>query len=368
MRITTKAPAMFTMSAAIALTASVLTAQAPPQQPGAKPGAPPAARAPRPDAPPPAPPDRPAAEATKWLENIEIVRDVVYATIDGEHGQRELLLDAAFPRQAGDKPLPAIIYIHGGGWSGGSRDAGLPFTIAFANGGYVAVTISYRLSGEATYPAAVHDCKAAVRFLRAHADELGIDPDRIGVWGHSAGGHLSALIGLTGDDKALEGNVGETGVSSRVACFVSVSGPSDLSGFEYNNIVASFLGGDEKERATRATEASPVSHIDANDPPALIVHGTADDLVNIRQGQLLHDKLTAAGVKNEFVKVEGAGHAIRDKATYEKIAAFFDAQLGGHAAKVLAEVDLERLNDAPPPPSDRPDRPRRRTPGAAGDR
>jgi acetyl esterase/lipase len=304
-------------------------------------------------------PARPADEVLKWTENIEIVGDVVYATITNEQGeQRELQLDAAFPKQSGDGGLPAVVYIHGGGWSGGSREAGLPFTVAFANGGYFAVTISYRLSGEATYPAAVHDCKAAVRFLRANAEELGIDPDRIGVWGHSAGGHLSAMLGLTGDDAALEGNVGATGVSSNVACFVSVCGPSQLTGLTINGMVADFLGGNEQQRAERAVEASPVTHIDANDPPALLVHGTDDELVNIRQAHLLNDKMKEASAACELYIVEGAGHAIRDKTAYEKVAAFFDSHLGGSAAKVFAEVDMQRLNqlqpvDRQPPPGPR---------------
>ena len=303
---------------------------------------------PPPDRPAEAPaqaPARPAADAARWIENIEFVHDVVYATITSDNGEeRELLFDAAFPKQGGDQPLPAIIYIHGGGWSGGAREAGLPFTIAFANGGYFACTISYRLSGEAKYPAAVHDCKAAVRFLRANAAELGIDPDRIGVWGHSAGGHLSAMLGLTGDDAALEGEVGTTGVSSKVNCFVSVCGPAQLAGFDYNNIVANFLGGaTEEERAPIAKQASPVTHVDANDPPSLLVHGTADDLVNIRQARLLHEKLTGAGADCELHEIEGEGHAVRDKAAYERVAMFFDEHLGGYATRVMKNVDLERL-------------------------
>lgn len=310
-------------------------------------------------------PNRLADEAAKWLDAVEFVPDVVYATITNAEGdERELKLDAAFPKQGGDKPLPAIIYIHGGGWNTGTRNAGWPFTVAFANGGYVAVTIDYRLSPEATFPAAVHDCKAAVRFLRANAEQLGIDPERIGVWGHSAGGHLSSMVALTGDDKDLEGTVGTTGVSSKVACFVSVSGPSALPGVAGGNLVDEFLGGTRDERVELAVQASPVTHVDAGDPPALLVHGTKDVVVNIRQAELLQEKLTSAGVKSELYVVEGDDHSIRDKAAYEKIAAFFDEHLGGHVAKVFDELDWLHLMQLQPrqpqatPNVERPARPR----------
>jgi len=274
----------------------------------------------------------------------------VYATVSGADGKEtELMLDAAFPKDSGDAPLPAVVYIHGGGWSGGHRNAGLPFTVAFANGGYVAVTISYRLSGEAKYPAAVHDCKAAIRFLRANADSLGIDADRIGVWGHSAGGHLSAMMGLTGDDSQLEGSVGETDVSSKVACFVSVCGPSLLVGWSDHNMVAEFLGGaDDEQRQRLAVQASPVNHVDQADPPSLLVHGDQDELVNVRHAHMLHEKLQSAGADVELLVIKGAGHSIREKEAYDRIAAFFDAQLGGQAAKVFSELDWQRLNGLQP--------------------
>lgn len=341
-----------TLVLVLAVPAFCLASLAPAQDKPAPPRAP-GRDAPERDTPRPPQADRPArpaADAMPWLENIEVVRDVVYATVKDDNGnERELQLDAAFPRQGGDAPLPAVIYIHGGGWSGGSRNAGHPFTVAFANGGYFACTISYRLSGQAKYPAAVHDCKAAVRFLRAHAEELGIDPDRIGVWGHSAGGHLSAMLGLTGDNSAMDGSVGETGVTSSVNCFVDVSGPSALAGWMENGMVAEFLGGEGDVRKQRAEEASPINHADKNDPPSLIVHGTADDLVNVRQAQMLYDKLKEVGASTELLLVEGAGHGIRDKAAYEKIAAFFDQHLGGNVSKVMTQVNWNQLNQMQPP-------------------
>lgn len=292
-----------------------------------------------------APPPPPASDERPPIvdrNSIEIVRDIVYAEIERAEGEPvRLALDAAFPRHSDEKPLPVAVYVHGGGWSGGSRQAGDVFLPMLARGGYLAVSISYRLTGEDTWPAQLHDCKAAIRFLRANADELGIDAERIGVWGHSAGGHLSSMLGTCGDVEDLEGDVGDGGVTSRVACVAALSGPADLTTFvrprrRGGDVMRDLLGSDDPEELARlAREASPVTWIDADDPPFLIVHGTDDRLVPSSQAQSLHDALVAAGVKSELVLLEGEGHAITNRDAYRRVAAFFDAHLGGNAVRAM---------------------------------
>ena len=286
-------------------------------------------------------------------DSIVLLGDVVYSRAPGADGRMiELKLDAASPKQSQDRLLPAVIFVHGGGFRDGSKDAGLPLVIAFAQGGYLAVTIDYRLSGVAGFPAAVHDCKAAVRFLRANAAELGIDPWRIGIVGPSAGGHLSALIGTSGNDGALEGELEPSGVSSTVQCVVDISGPIDFTRFddgvrrEYLNL---WLGDDVQEYERRAKEASPLTYIDDADPPFLLIHGTADEIVPLEQAQLFNAALIAAGIETEYLAVEGAGHALRKPELLVRMGAFFDSHLGGRVAAVLRK----RL-DQQPKPTDAP--------------
>ena len=286
-------------------------------------------------------------------ESIVLLGDVVYAHAPGANGRMiELKLDAASPKKSQDTLLPAVIFVHGGGFRGGSKDAGLPLVIAFAQGGYLAVTIDYRLAGVAGFPAAVHDCKAAVRFLRANAKELGIDPWRIGIVGPSAGGYLSALIGTSGNDGALEGELEPSGVSSTVQCVVDISGPIDFTRFEdgvRREYLTLWLGDDLQEYKRRAKEASPLTYIDDADPPFLLIHGTADEIVPVEQAELFNAALIDAGVETEYLAVEGAGHALRRPQLLVEMGVFFDRHLGGRAAAVFRK----RL-DHQPKPTDAP--------------
>ncbi len=280
-------------------------------------------------------------------ESVALVRDVVYSEVPGPgEGSIELTLDAAFPKQSGDALLPAVIYVHSGGYRNGSKEMGLLFAIAFAEGGYFAANINYRLSGVAPFPAAVHDCKEAVRFLRAGAKELGIDPDRIGVWGHSAGGHLSALVATSGNDRTLEV---ERDVAAGVRCAVAVSAPVDFGRFgaargRGAELLRQWLGEDPEVYRRNAEAASPLAYVDKSDPPILIVHGTADRLVSIEQAEIFKAALEEAGVPVELAAVEGHGHNLARSAPYHRIAEFFDEHLGGNAASVkrfMAELKAE---------------------------
>jgi acetyl esterase/lipase len=186
-----------------------------------------------------------------------------------------------------------------------------------AQAGVAVASVDYRLSGEATWPTQLHDAKAAVRWLRARAGELGIDPARIGAWGESAGGHLAALLGLTGDDAALEGEVGVTGPSSRVSAVAAWYAPTDLVRF------ADDAGADAMDPATReaqllgapaptvpdlAAQASPLTHVSPGAPPFLLLHGEADRFIPFVQSVRLHTALVEAGAEAEIVLYEDADH------------------------------------------------------------
>ncbi len=281
-----------------------------------------------------------AQQRQRALRNPEIITvdDVVYATVEvpGSQAPIDLTMDTAFARQSDGEPMPVVVYIHGGGFRSGSKSDGQMFNVALARGGYFAAAINYRLSDIAEYPAAVHDCKAAIRFLRSNAEELAIDPDRIGVWGHSAGGHLAAYLALTGNAEETHGTVGTNAdTSSAVQCAVPVSGIFDFS--EIGNggeRMRYWLGSAEGEAWTeRLREASPISWVDSEDPPMLLIHGTEDRLVQAGQSETLHAKLQSDGVETRLRLVDDQGHIIRDRRVYMEAMQFFDKHLGGHAAQ-----------------------------------
>ena len=298
-------------------------------------------------------------------DDIQLVRDVVYSTAPGKDNKStELKMDCAFLKQSNGKPMPVIIYIHGGGWSGGNRAIGLPFSVAFARGGYFACTISYRLSGQAIFPAQVHDVKAAVRFLREHAEQLAIDPNRIGVWGHSAGGHLSAMLGVTGNDHTLDGVAGNQFSDSTVQAVVDVSGPTDLvriaPGGNGGPMIAQFLGGTVRDKPDAAKAASPINYVDGQDAPFLIIQGGQDNLVPDEQAEIMHKALTEAGVECEYLYIAESGHGVPDRRSFQATAAFFDKHLGGDSVATFAELgrQLPRLGGGEDgaAPADRPRR------------
>ncbi len=266
-------------------------------------------------------------------QKVDVTRDVEY----GRAGERSLKLDIYQPNERAAERLPVIVWIHGGGWRGGNKSSGGRLTGFVGTGNFVGVSVGYRLSGEAIWPAQIHDCKAAIRWVRANAADYGIDPDRIGVWGSSAGGHLVSLLGTSGDIKELEGECGTPDVSSRVACVVDFCGPTDMVIFKHSAADLLFGSKPADERQAEAKAASPAAHVSKDDPPILIVHGTKDGTVPIEQAELFHEKLKKNEVDVTFVRIEGGGHGIGGPEVMKCVTSFFDKHLRGQDVEVSAE-------------------------------
>ncbi len=227
-----------------------------------------------------------------------------------------LHLDMLRPSPLPAAPAPAVIYLHGGGWAEGERSTALyPWlNPLLAAHGFLTVSIDYRLSRFAPFPAQIHDAKAAVRWLRAHAKEYHINPDRIGAWGDSAGGQLAALLGVTADLPNLEGNCGSSGYSSRVQAVVTRSAPYDFlstGGLMINDApspVTQLFGGTISEREELMRSASPISYVGPGIPPFQIVHGTLDETVPFEQAKHFTQALKAAGSEADFLPIADAYH------------------------------------------------------------
>lgn len=241
-------------------------------------------------------------------------RDVAYVP-DGHERQK---LDLFVP--PGDGPKPLVIWIHGGAFVMGDKRGRSP-AFPLLGEGFAVASINYRLSQHAVFPAAVEDAKAAVRFLRKHAGEYGVDPDRFGAWGASAGGYQAAMLGTTASTKAFD--VGENlEVSSAVQCVVDEFGPTDFTkmteqakavpGSDEHDSPDSpeskLLGGPVQENPEKAAKADPCTYVTRDAPPFLIMHGDRDKLVPYGQSVLLVDALKKVGAPVVFHTVEGGGH------------------------------------------------------------
>jgi acetyl esterase/lipase len=279
---------------------------------------------------------QPARDRRRPVEipaNIEIVRDVEYGT----GGGRPLKMHILRPKTLPAGPMPILVWIHGGAWLGGNKDGGIFQLIPFVQRGCFCATIEYRLSQEAKFPAQIEDCKCAIRFLRAKAKEYRLDPDRIGVWGSSAGGHLVAMLGVTGGVKELEGKGGWPDFSSRVNAVCDWFGPSDFSKMadapsRINRHLptcpeALLIGGSLQENKEKAAKASPVTYVTKEAPPFLIMHGDQDDVVPYNQSELLYEALKKAGVEVTFHPVKGAGHGFGGPEIMKMVSEFFEKHL-----------------------------------------
>ena len=241
-------------------------------------------------------------------ETVIETRDIEYGNVNG----RPLLLDLYRPKEQSE-PLPGVLFIHGGGWSGGKRSDYKYYCVRFPQMGYVVATVSYRLVGEATFPACVEDVKCAVRWMRAHAEEYGIDPDRIAAIGGSAGGHLSMMLGYAADVPELEGAGGHAEYSSAVQAVVNLYGPTDLTPEEFHEhpTLVSFFGGKTfSEAEDQYRLASPLTHLKAGAPPTLVIHGTDDDVVPVAQADLLVERLKELEVPHAYLRMQGYPHTL----------------------------------------------------------
>jgi acetyl esterase/lipase len=250
-------------------------------------------------------------------EGVAAHRELAY--VDNGHARQ--VLDLYVPEKA-TGPLPVIVWIHGGAWSGGDKNGCPPLRQGYAQRGYAVASLNYRLSQHATFPAQIEDCKAALRWLRAHAKQYHLDPAKIGVWGSSAGGHLVALLGVTGDVKEFD--VGQhLELSSAVQCVMDDYGPTDFGQMDANRPPGAtmshsvpnspesrLIGGliTLPENRAKVQRANPISYVSKGDAPFLINHGDIDPTVPHHQSELLFAALQAAGVPVRFNTVKGGGH------------------------------------------------------------
>lgn len=242
-------------------------------------------------------------------------------------GDESLQLNIARPKS--DEKAPAILCIHGGGFRAGKREYWDARCKKMAERGYVAATVTYRLAPQHQFPAAIHDVKAAVRWLRANAERYHIDPERIGVTGDSAGGHLAQFLGVTEGVPEFEGTGGSAQQPSHVRCVVNIYGPSDFTksygkSVDADVVLPLWLGGDLDHERHRHVLASPLNWVTPDAAPTLLIHGTEDKYVAFEQAQWMYDRMKAADVKVELLKLEGAGHGFKGADLEKSEAAMFE--------------------------------------------
>ena len=250
--------------------------------------------------------------ATKHPSGVTVLRDLEYANVDGQ----SLQLDIYLPHHPVGK-LPVVVWIHGGSWKGGSKD-GCPIGFMAAQN-LAIVSIDYRLSEVATFPAQIYDCKGAVRWLRAHADEYNLDPNHIGIFGASAGGQLALLLADTPGNPQMEGTIGgNLKYSSRVQCVCAFYPPTELNRLvtdpnwrtNANGDVAKLIGGPVASNVDKALAASPLTYVNSDCAPVFLMHGGADKLVPPEQSVIFYDALVKAGVDARLEIIPKKGHGI----------------------------------------------------------
>jgi acetyl esterase/lipase len=277
--------------------------------------------------------------AVPRLQAAEVIveKDIVYGT----GGTKQLKLNLARPELANGL-LPGLVFIHGGGWTGGDRKVYDHEIQNAARHGYVAVTIAYRLTDpdqskkpRNPFPAQIEDVKCAIRWLRANAEKYHVDPNRIGVAGDSAGGHLSLLAGVTGHESQFEGNGGNPGVSSQVQAVVNYFGPTDLPHLHATSkhaagVLELLLNGPPEKSSELYKTASPITYVSKDAPPILTLHGTADPVVPVDQATEFDAAMKKAGASHEMLLLDGEKHGFTqkgNKTASEAMYKFFDKHL-----------------------------------------
>ncbi|MEC9331180.1 MAG: alpha/beta hydrolase fold domain-containing protein [Verrucomicrobiota bacterium] len=254
--------------------------------------------------------------ANDW-SGFKVIRDIRYV----EAGHERQSLDLALPiKRKSNKPLPVIAYIHGGAWRTGNKNGGLNRLYEFLKSGeYIGVSIGYRLSQHDKWPAQIHDCKAAIRWIKANAKKYNFNGNRIAVHGTSAGGHLVAILGTSAGVPELDGSLGlHTEQTTTVRCVIDYFGPTNflrMNDFESRidhdaagSPESQLIGGAIQKNKKLALKANPISYVDKGDAPFLIMHGTKDMLVPYNQSVILHKALKSVGVRSAFLTVKGGGH------------------------------------------------------------
>lgn len=244
---------------------------------------------------------------------VEVVSPLLYGQVPGQPvWEGGLYLDLLLPTPRPTDASPAILYLHHGGWRSGDRSYGAyPWNgPILAAHGFVVASASYRFSSVASFPAQLHDAKAAVRWLRANATAYGIDPDRIGVLGDSSGGQLAGLLGTTAHRPDLEGQCGSPGWSSSVQAVVARCAPSDFGSFppDAAEVLDALFGGPPAATAELRKLASPLTHVSNLSAPFLIVHGTRDETVPFEQAERMAQKLAEHGVPVTLHAIDGGYH------------------------------------------------------------
>lgn len=255
------------------------------------------------------------------LPNVEI----------GTAGNRPLLMAIAFPDTAPEKPMPVVVYIHGGGWNKKDRLDATNSICTYIKKGYIGVSLDYRLTEEAPFPAQIEDVKLAIRYLRANADKYHIDPERIGVWGTSAGAHLASLLGTSADEPDLEGTGGCQEYSDRVQAICDFYGPVDFTTEFANghNPITDLLGGKKAFSVPDlAKKAMPATYASNDDPPFFIRHGDADPRIPYTDSVNFAKQLQDAGVYVDFKLIPDGHHGFKgnpmDVQTNDEAWAFLD--------------------------------------------
>lgn len=258
------------------------------------------------------------------FEGIDAWKDIEYANVKGH----SLKLDIYIPEKS-PRPLPLIVYIHGGAWMALDKNEGLANRVL--QHGFALACVEYRFSQVAVFPAQIQDCKTAVRWLRTHAADYGYNPDKIGAWGDSAGGHLVALLGVTANNHELEGaEEGSPGVSSQVQAVCDFYGPSNLLVLDphaADSAIPKLLGVQPSQNEEKAKKASPLFYVTSDACPFLIEHGDKDPLVPMQQSIDLNDALQKAGVESTLYLVKGGGHGFGDPVAYDNVIKFFTHHL-----------------------------------------
>ncbi|MFT2009258.1 alpha/beta fold hydrolase [Pontibacter sp. 13R65] len=225
-------------------------------------------------------------------QTITVTPDIPYR----EGSSQAWKLDLAMPANFGEELRPAIVIVHGGGWGAGSKSDAVyqRLMVEYANKGYVTINVNYRLTGESPFPACIEDVKCAVRWLRAHAKEYNVDPDRIGGYGHSAGGHLALMLAMVPESAGLEGDGGWNEYSSKLNVVIGGAAPTELG----------------RDVPMAKTEWWPIGYISANHPPMFLIQGADDPVVRTELTDDFVQKMRAAGATIEYLKIDGVGHGV----------------------------------------------------------